>query len=626
MRPLPLSRIRITDTFWSRWQRIVVESSLPAQLEQLESTRRLANFRIASGKEQGEHVGIYFNDSDVYKWLEACAYGLAVHSNEKLKSQVDTVIETVIAAQEPSGYLDTFFQIKHPDLKFKNLVAMHEMYCMGHMIEAGVALFECLGDRRMLDASIRVADHLLSIFGEGKRRGYCGHEEIELALVKLANTTGQERYRELARFMVEERGKRPTVFEQELDDPVALSLSPWSKNMMTKHGEYSGEYCQDHAPVREHTQVVGHAVRGMYLYTAVADLIDGKGDVDMETALERMWENLTQRRMYITGGIGPSASNEGFTADYDLPNLTAYAETCAACGLIFWGQKMLEMTGNGEYGDVLERALYNGAISGISLDGTRYFYDNPLESRGTHARVPWFHCACCPPNIARLIGNLASFVASEADADFYIHQYSGFEAQTTLNGVPVTIRAESQFPWNGTYRLSIEPERPVQFALRFRLPDWSEDISAEVPGAEEEAEYDSGYAVFDRVWKPGDTLVIDLGIEPRWIESNVAVRDDLGRIALTRGPLVYCAESVDAAFDPQLFVADPNADVTEQWEPDLEGMISVTVSGVKEIEQPDEPLYVPFGTAEMQEVQAKFIPYYAWANRGASAMAVWVRY
>ena len=624
MRPLPLSQIKITDPFWSRRQRTIAEVSLPAQHRQLESTGRLANLRRCSGQETGPHEGIYFNDSDVYKWIEAAAYALANHPGEKLRALVDAAVEIIERAQQPDGYINSFFQLKNPNLKLRNLAAMHEMYCGGHLIEAGVALFQSTGDRRLLDVSIRFADLLVKTFGPDKRRGYCGHEEIELALVRLAYVSGESKYRDLARYMVEERGVRPTVFQAELEDEEAMALSPHLRRMMTLNGEYSGEYAQDHAPIREHTTVVGHAVRAMYLYAAAADLAKDQGDPALELALERCWKNLTGRRMYITGGIGPSGENEGFTNDFDLPNLTAYAETCAACGLIFWGQSMLEATGTSQYADVIERALYNGALSGISLDGEKYFYDNPLESRGRHARVPWFHCACCPPNIARLIGNLGSYVLGVGEDDVYVHQFAGFEAEAEFHGASVRLSCTSNFPWDGNLVIRVEPSSPVEFNMRIRLPDWADDVSTDLPGAGE-AEYEDGYAVFRKLWQAGDVLTLEFELPPVWMEADPRVRDDLGRTALMRGPLVYCAEGVDNGFSPQLFTVDVEADLAEHWSPELDGHLAVTVEGFRLIEGETDDLYDPLGTVAEEESQLTLIPYYAWANRGKSDMQVWLR-
>jgi DUF1680 family protein len=597
---------------------LIRETTLPSQYEQLESTGRLANFRRAAGTEPGPYDGLIFNDSDAYKWIEACAYSLATGGDSGLETKLNSVIETVLAAQMADGYLNTYFQLLHPDKRWKNLGRMHEMYCAGHLIEAGVAVFENLGDRRLLDGAIKFADHVMSVFGPGKRAGYPGHPEIELALIRLAGATGQNKYREFAKWLIDGRGQRPSPFQTETLDadgmPDTRPVSP---------EEYSGEYAQDHAPIREHNEIVGHAVRAAYLYAGAAEF--ALDDGALMDALERVWANVTQRRMYVTGGIGSTASNEGFTADFDLPNLHSYAETCAAIGLIFWGQKMLEATGNSEYADAIERSLYNGALSGISLDGLSYFYANPLESRGSHERSPWFECACCPPNIARLIANLGQFGVAEADDAFYIHQFFGFEAQTLIKGEAVTIRCESQFPWSGNLRLSIDAKRPVEFALLVRIPVWSDDVSFELSDSDEEAEYDNGYAVIRRSWKPGDAMTIDLGIEARWVEADPRVRDNLGRNALIRGPLVYCSESVDLDWAPQLFMADTEEVLDEQHDHDLMGIVALTAQGVREVEEPSDDLYLPARTSEIRACEARFIPYFAWGNRGPVSMQVWVR-
>jgi DUF1680 family protein len=629
MRSLPLSRIQITDRFWGGYQQRLIERTLPAQFEQIVATERLANFHRAAGREEGSHAGLCFNDSDIYKYVEACAYALAAteasamdDARRRVREQMDEAIEAVVDAQMPDGYIKTYFQLKHPTMRWRNLGAVHEMYCGGHLIEAGVAAFECLGDRRLLDVGIRFADHVMSIFAPSERRGYPGHEEIELALIRLANATGEMKYREYARWLVEERGQPDSPFAAELRDPESRAVSQWAGTLLEVDGVYSGEYAQDHAPIREHTQIVGHAVRAMYLYIAATELADGQNDPALEAALERIWNNLTQRRMYITGGIGPSAKNEGFTADFDLPNMSAYAETCAAIGLVFWGRGLLGMTGVSDYVDVYERALYNGVLSGISLDGTDYFYDNPLESRGQHRRTPWFTCACCPPNIARLIGSIGWYVASEAEGAFYIHIPAGFQAETKINGTAVRISIDGEYPWSGRFQVSIEPSAPVQFALKIRIPDWADEVETELPDDVEEADYADGYAVFDRVWHPGDSVAIDLGMRPKWMEADPRVRDDLGRLALTCGPLVYCAEETDLGFAPQLLTVDPATELAV----DRSGeRTTIDVEGLRELETPIGQLYAEAGTVGMEEVDCPFIPYFAWGNRGPTNMQVWVR-
>lgn len=645
MSALPLRSIRLTDPFWARWQRVLIEETLPTQYEQLEKSGRLANFRRAAKMEEGGHDGgYYFNDSDVYKWAEAVGFALGIApglgiDGSALKKLLDEATRLIKAAQEPGGYVNTFFQLKFPNLKWRNLGAMHEMYTGGHLIEAGVAVFEATGDRALLDIAQNFADHVLSIFGPedgsgtkvgpkwtGTRVGYCGHEEIELAMVSLARATHDKTYREWARWTIEERGKRPSIFEAELDDAEAVALCPGMVNQVKKGGVYNGEYFQDHAPIREHDSVVGHAVRAMYLYIAATDLADGQEDAPLEEALTKAWNSLTRKRMYVTGGIGPSGDNEGFTNDFDLPNATAYAETCAACGLVFWGRRLLELTGDSEYADILERSLYNGALSGISLDGKNYFYDNPLESRGKNERVPWFGCACCPPNIARLIGSLGQYVVGAGDKSFYIHLPVAFEAEAVFNGVKVKLSLEGTYPWSGKVTLKVDPAKPVQFALHVRIPDWADEISTDIPGSEDGAEYDQGYAVFDRTWSPGDKLVVDFEMGPKWVEADPKVRDNIGRVALTYGPLVYCAEEKDLGYAPQLFSADLETPVEVQWTKELGGINRLEVAGIAEKEEFVDGLYAEAGTTPVIESVAKFIPYFAWNNRGKNNMQVWVRH
>lgn len=426
--------------------------------------------------------------------------------------------------------------------------------------------------------------------------------------------------------MVEERGKSPSAFAPELEDDAAMALSPGMHKDILSEGPHKGKYLQDHAPIREHTEVVGHAVRAMYLYMAATDLADGMNDDALELALTRAWNNLTQKRMYVTGGIGPSSHNEGFTVDYDLPNLSAYAETCASIGLALWGRRLLQQTGSSEYADVVERALYNGALSGISLSGDRFFYVNPLESRGGHKRVPWFGCACCPPNIARVIGSISDFVAGASNDSFWIHIPAGFEATTTINGVAVQVHVESNYPWSGKFRVLVEPDKPVEFALHIRIPGWATDATFDAVGSEEPAEYEDGYAVIRRAWKPGDVVEAEIEPAPQWIKANPKVYDDLGRACLTYGPLVYCLEEHDLGALPQRFTADLDSTPTVEYDPDLlGGVATITVEGVLDEEGGLDDLYGEAGGFGLATKTAKFIPYYAWCNRGPNHMQVWVR-
>lgn len=596
------------------------ETTLPTQFRQLEDTGRLENFRRAATGDTGKYTGFIFNDSDVYKWLEAVAYALVVEDKADLRKMADGVIEAIAAAQLEDGYLNTYFQLTGIENRWRNLHTMHEMYCAGHLIEAAVAFAENHQDERLLRVAIRFADHILSIFGPDGRLGFCGHEEIELAFARLSARTGDERYAERARWMIEQRGQRPSIFAQERADRDVLALSPWDNGQNHAVESYEGDYWQDHAPIREHSQVVGHAVRSMYLYTGALALFSD--DEDLEAAMLRCWQSLTQRRMYITGGIGPSPKNEGFTTDFDLPNLTAYAETCAAVGLVYWGQQFLERTGNAEFADVTERALFNGAISGLSLSGDHYFYDNPLESTGSHSRKPWFDCACCPPNIARLLASVTDYLLSESESGVYIHIPSALRAETSFGDIEVV----GSYPWEGKFEIRYKGTIRRTFTIGFRIPDWATETNAEIEGAEELAEFEDGYAVFDREWSPGDTIKVDFEMEPRWAECDPRVRENLGRSALCNGPLVYCAEAKDLGFAPQLVTALTEVPPVVTWNQALLGGVNaIAVDSIVEVERFPDGLYAEAGSTETREQTVSMIPYYTWNNRGPNGMQVWLR-
>lgn len=622
-----LPDVNLTDPFWRRYQENLLTTTLPQQYGQIVETGRLANFYRAAGKEEGGFASTFlFDDSDVYKFLEAAAYALLHRDDAQIRNYCDTLIAAIQDAQEPSGYLQTYMQLKFPDFKWRYLAMMHEFYCLGHLIEAAVAFVESHGDQRLLEVAEKFIRHAMETYGPNAKRGYPGHQEVELALFRLAKITKNEVYADYARWLLEERGKAPSVFEAEVTNPEILALQDYAKHLFFKNGKYSGEYAQEHVPARELEKVVGHSVRAMYHNIALSELADGLEDEALERALESMWSNLTKKRMYITGGMGSSASNEGFTTDYDLPNLTAYAETCAAIALVFWSHRLLELTGNAEYADVMEKALYNGVLSGINLDGDRYFYTNPLESRGNHDRTPWHACACCPTNIIRLLGSVQRYLCSVADDGVYLHIPAPLETSFTIEGIKVRVSVEGQYPWNGKYRVSVDPERPVSFAVYLRIPGWADDVQTEIPGAEEEADYDQGYAVFRREWKPGDRLEVDLEMAPKWLESDPRVRDNLGRAALTMGPVVYCLEEADLGYAPQLFTADTEAEIGYRYaKKELEGINILTVEGIYDVETFVEDLYAEVGTTDVSRGSADYIPYFAWNNRGPNSMQVWTR-
>lgn len=609
---LPLAAVRVTDAYWSKWQDKLVNVTLPHIWQQLKETKRIENFRRAGQGEKGGFEGYRFNDSDVYKWIEAASLALTHSQNAELKANLDEAIKIIAKAQMPDGYLNTYFQLGDIDKRWKNLNAMHEGYCGGHLIEAAVAHFEASGQRTLLEVALKWANHVRSIFGPNGRPGTCGHPELELALLKLSHLMARqgdkaqsEQFKKDALWHLSQRGNRPSVFEAELEDPEVYAMSPAAGDLLKEDGKYSGEYAQDHAPIYEQKQVVGHAVRAMYLYTAAIEVADDmpKGT---EEAILTMWDNLVNKRMYITGGVGPAGRNEGFTTDYDLPNLDAYAETCASIGLVRWAQKMFERTPDAAYVDVLERALYNGSMNGISLSGDKFYYTNPLEVRGNHARVPWFGCACCPPNIARTIAEVARFAIAEDETGLWINIPIGLEAQTRFGQITL----DGKYPESDTCVIAIA--QGGHFKLRIRIPDWCDDASIEVDGHEEPADFEDGYAVLDRTWEAGDRVHVTLEMTPKWIEANPNVLDNLGRVALTRGPLVYCLE--DTKPTPQSFRADIGADIEDMM---VEGWST----------SPDfsDSLYEEVGTQTENPVKVRFTPFVDANQNGERYLAVWVR-
>lgn len=609
---LPLSAVRITDPYWSKWQETLVAVTLPHIWQQCEETGRIANFRRAAKGEKGGFEGYRFNDSDVYKWIEAASLALTHRDDSDLRQKVDEVVAAVAAAQMDDGYLNTFFQLGVIQNRWRNLNAMHEGYCGGHLIEAAVAHFEATGERTLLEVALKWVAHVRSIFGPNGRPGTCGHPELELALLKLSHLmrrlgdSGEaDKLKRDALWHLSQRGVRPSVFEAELNDPEVYAMSPAAGDLLKEAGHYSGEYAQDHAPIHEQRQVVGHAVRAMYLYTAAIEVCDSMPE-GTEEAIATMWENLVTRRMYITGGVGPAGRNEGFTTDFDLPNYNAYAETCASIGLVRWAQKMFERTGDSQFVDVLEKALYNGSMSGISRSGDKFYYTNPLEIRGDHKRVPWFGCACCPPNIARTIAEVARFAIAEDETGIWINLPIGLVAETRFG----TITMDGNYPDSDTF--SIDVVNAGKFALRIRIPDWCDDASIEIEGHEEPADFVDGYAVLDREWQAGDRVTATLEMNWKWMESHPQVLDNLGRVALTRGPIVYCLQANDAT--PQSFRADIEAEIEGE-----------TVEGWITDAEFSDSLYEEAGGVAENSGKKRFTPFAEANQSGEAYMAVWVR-
>lgn len=621
--PLPFTHVSLTDSFWKPRIDVNRAVTLPREYELCETTGRIAAWDLAWQPDQPNPPHIFW-DSDVAKWIEAACYSLASHPDPLLETQLDHLIARIAAAQAPDGYLNTHFLThERHNLKqrFTNLRDEHELYCAGHLIEAAVAHFQATGKRSLLDVMARYADYIDSVFGRAdhQKRGYCGHEEIELALVKLYHVTQADRYLQLARYFVDERGHAPHYFDAEAlargDDPQRY-----------RFGGY--DYMQAHRPVREQTAVTGHAVRAMYLYTAMADLARDTGDATLLAACERLWHSVCDERMYLTGGIGPSASNEGFTEAYDLPDETAYAETCAAVGMVFWNHRMLLLTGDGKYADVLERALYNGALSGVSLDGQRFFYENPLASRGGHHRQGWFDCACCPPNIARLIASVGGYFYATGPEAVWVHLYAAGTARLALGETEVTIQQATHYPWDGHVTLTLQPSRPQHFNLYLRIPGWCPEFQVSINGETvADRRLQNGYLSLQREWQAGDTVTLNLAMPVQVMRAHPRVRPMLGRVALQRGPLVYCLEGVDNPITPLDRLALP---AQVEWQvahqPDLLGGVTTLQAEVHVLNDADwgEALYRPQpGTTTSAAITA--VPYCVWDNRDPGEMRVWLR-
>jgi DUF1680 family protein len=594
--PAPFPDVHIHDDFWSQRLRINRTSTIEANLRQCEITGRIKNFAVAGKLQEGKHEGALYNDSDVYKVIEGVAYALADKRDPDLEKRADAIIDQIAAAQQSDGYLNTYFTLVEPQNRWKNIQYGHELYCAGHLIEAAVAYQQATGKHKLLDTARRLADHIDSVFGSGKKIDASGHEEIELALIKLYRTTKEERYLKLALFFLDVRGHK-------------------------EKRRLFGEYAQDQEPIRDQADVVGHAVRAMYLYCAMADAAALTGDAGLIQAMDKIWRDVTGRKMYLTGGIGPSASNEGFTVPYDLPNDSAYCETCAAIGMGLWNQRLFLMSGDGKYADVVEREAYNGLISGVSLSGDRFFYVNPLGSAGGHHRVPWFGTSCCPTNIVRYIPAMGERVYAQKDDAVWTVLYMGNTAELSLKSGKVTLKEETKYPWEGDVRITVEPEKPFAFDLNLRIPGWCKgEPEVSVNGEKlSELKADKGYLRIGRTWKSGDVVRLSLPMPVERVYADPHVKADVGRVALQRGPVVYCLEGVDNGGEVRNRILPKTAKLTASFDKDLLGGVVVIkgeAQAVTGLDDDDKPVVKPASFVA--------IPYCTWDNRKPGPMVVWL--
>jgi DUF1680 family protein len=626
-RAVPLASVSITSSFWTERMRTVRHKTLPYQHEMLCSTGRLDALRVDDRPEDAPTPHIFW-DSDVAKWIEAASYSLVSEADPDLDAMVDEAIALLAAAQREDGYLNSYFTVARPGDRWTDLRDAHELYCAGHLIEAGVAHARATGKHSLLDVVCRYADHIDRTFGAapGKLRGYPGHEEIELALVKLYRLTGEDRYLQLSRYFIDERGQQPFYFEQEAKDRGTVGYfghqPPFDRRLAEP--EMFREYNQSHLPVREQTRVVGHAVRAMYLFSAMADVAAETGDAGLADACETLWANLTSCQMYLTGGLGPSHVIEGFTDDYVLPNAGAYAETCAAIGLVFWGHRMALLTGRANYTDVVERALYNAVISGVSLDGHRFFYGNPLQSSGDVEREEWFDVACCPPNLARLLMSLGEYLYAVGEQELLVNLYIASQAILDVDGTAVTITQEGEQPWSGDVSISIHLEAPATFTVSLRVPDWCNSAQIRVNGAVlSVTASERGYLSVNREWRAGDQLALSMGMPVHRTYAHPQVEADAGQVALVRGPIVYCLEQLDQSL-PLHRLSLPRASAVRVAPDEQLGCLNLSATGSATVADDWGCRLYRTTAAALGPVDIVAVPFYAWNNRGKSAMRVWI--
>lgn len=626
-----MKQVKVDDGFWNKRIRNAVENVVPYQWRVLNDrepgaapSHAVKNFKIAAGMEEGEFSGYQFQDSDVAKWIEAASYSLIYEDSPEIRAALEEIIGILEKAQEPDGYLDTHYILKKPDRKWKEIAHGHELYCAGHMLEAAVAYFSVTGDDRLLRVMEKNVDLIRSVFGseEGKLNSYPGHEEIELALMKAYRITGNRKYFELADYFVENRGSRPGFLEEER----FLELSG-------KDSFLGADYHQAHAKIREQKTAEGHAVRAMYFYTGAADVALEKEDSTLHDALETLWTNVTGRRMYLTGGVGSQGDGERFTLDYDLPNDTCYTETCAAIGLAMWALRMLKLRPDSRYADVMERALYNNVLSGISEDGEHYFYVNPLmlkpdvaRCRRDHEsvepeRVKWFGCACCPPNVIRTLCGLGGYLYTQRGDAVYQHLYLGNSAELHTSKGTASLQCASSMPWTGNAKITYHG--PDGVTLFLRIPDYAEGFRIDKNGEPAAFSTENGYARLCP--KEGDCIEVSFEMPARFVQANPRVTEDCGRAAVCRGPLVYCAEEADNGNLLHDFIAELSQPLREEQDDSFGEIVVLEAAGSRSDyrEWPEDVLYRPAAGARVP-ASLRLIPYFLWNNRGVGEMLVWM--
>lgn len=641
LRSIPLRKIEINDKSWNKYIDLVKEVIIPYQwsilndlIEDAESSHCIHNFKVAAGEEGGEFQGVVFQDTDVAKWLEAVAYSLECHPDEELERLADSTIDLIGRAQQKDGYLDTYFIINEPGSRWQNLMEGHELYTAGHMIEAAVAYYEATGKDRFLNIVSRLADLICKVFGPGEEQchGYPGHQEIELALVKLYRVTGKKNYLDLAKYFIDRRGVGENYFLSEVKRRN-------HQYIFQEFRDYDPKYSQSHIPVRQQKTAEGHAVRAVYMYSAMADLAYEYEDQELLEVCKGLWQNIVSKRMYLTGGIGSSGLLERFTADYDLPNDCNYSETCASIGLALFGKRMAEITRDGSYMDSVERSLYNTLLSGIALDGKSFFYVNPLEvwpdnciprTSKEHVkprRQKWFGVACCPPNIARTLASFGQYIYFQDDYTLYVNLYVSSQVETELCKEEFSFRMRTELPQSGKCTVEIRSRGKEEKTVAFRVPFWVQDFKIQdSEGQCLSAEVRKGYAYISGRFE--DTvLTVTFGQKAAFVRANPKVRADAGKIAIVKGPVVYCLEEADNGDNLASVYVDGNQELTEVFEPELlGGTLTVHLKG-KKISTEGWNESQLYGDREVQfiDLDLKAIPYSSWANRKPGEMTVWMK-
>lgn len=628
-KPVPFTAVHFNDHFWAGRLETNRKVTIPFDFKKSEETGRISNFEKAGGLKAGPFQGIRFDDSDVYKIMEGAAYSLSSHPDPALEKYMDDLIDKIAAAQEEDGYLYTNRTINpaHPapnagEKRWSYLNQSHELYNAGHMYEAAVAYYKATGKRKFLDVALKNADLMVRTFGPGKQYGFPGHQEIEIGLVKLYRVTGNKDYLNLAKYFLDIRGK-------EVEN--------------VKYPQKHDIYIQSHKPVVEQEEAVGHAVRATYMYSGMADVAALTGDTAYIHAIKKIWNNVVSKKLYLTGGIGARREGEAFGDNYELPNATAYNETCAAIGNMLWNHRMFLLEGDSKYMDVFERTLYNGFLAGVSLEGNEFFYPNPLEfdgitkfNQGRACRKPWFSCSCCPSNVVRFMPSLPGYVYATKGADIYVNLFIGNEAEINTPGNKVKISMVTGYPWEGKVKIQLTPVKPEQFSLQIRIPRWAlgqplpsdlytyiqQNSTAPVitvNGKRVPVETKNGFAVINRKWKKNDYVTVEFPMPPHLVKANEKVEEDINKLAVERGPIVYCAEWVDNNGLVSNLILPQNTVLTTSEAPRLFDGVTLIEGEVPAVVIEDGGLRVETKTRKMT-----LIPYYAWAHRGIGEMSVWL--